>query len=93
MSKLSDRMRRAARAESRPVGLVVTATAPQPSMLVVAEVTAKDAAQAAATADAVLLPEDAGAETIKAASAGGVPFRPPPRPRRRMPIFTGHTPS
>jgi len=73
MSKLSDRMRRAARAESRPVGLVVTATAPQPSMLVVAEVTAKDAAQAAATADAVLLPEDAGAETIKAASAAGVP--------------------
>jgi hypothetical protein len=74
MSKLSERMRRAARAESRPVGLVVTATAPQPTMLVVAEASAKDAAKAAEDADAVLLSEDAGADAVKAAAAGGVPI-------------------
>jgi hypothetical protein len=73
MSKLSERMRRAARAESRPVGLVVTATAPQPTMLVIAEADAKEAAKAAENADAVLLPESAGDAAIKEASKGAVP--------------------
>lgn len=73
MSKLSERMRRTSRAESRPVGLVVTATAPQPTMLVIAEAGAKDAAKAAESADAVLLTEDAGGEVIAAAATGGLP--------------------
>ena len=73
MSKLSERMRRAARAESRPVGLVVTTTAPQPTMLVVAEAGATDAAKAAENADAVLLSDGAGADVVKAAVAAGVP--------------------
>jgi hypothetical protein len=73
MSKLSERMRRAARPESRPVGLVVTATVPQRTMLVIAEAGAKDAARAAENADAVLLPEDAGPDAVKAAAGMGVP--------------------
>lgn len=73
MSKLSERMRRAARAESRPVGLVVTATAPQPTMLVIAEVEAKDAGSAAEHADAILLPEGAGETDIAEAAKASVP--------------------
>jgi hypothetical protein len=74
MSKLSERMRRAARPESRPVGLVVTASAPQATMLVVAEAGARDAAKVAESADAVLLSEDAGADAVKAAVAAGIPI-------------------
>lgn len=73
MSKLSERMRRAARAESRPVGLVVTATAAQPTMLVIVEVDAKDAAKAAENADALLLPESAADSAIKEAAKGALP--------------------
>lgn len=73
MSKLSERMRRAARAESRPVGLVVTATAPQPTMLVIAEVGAKDAAETAGNADAILLDEDAGDAALAEAAKSSLP--------------------
>jgi hypothetical protein len=73
MSKLSERMRRATRAESRPVGLVVTATAPQPTMLVIAETDAKHAAEAAGNADAILLPDGVGDDAIKEAAKGSVP--------------------
>ena len=72
MSKLSEQMRRASRAESRPVGFTTTATAAQPTMLVVAEVSAKDGATAAQSADALLL-DDADEAAIKAAVAAAVP--------------------
>ena len=73
MSKLSERMRRAARAESRPVGFAITATAPQPTMLVIAEVEARDAATVAEQADALLLPEEAGDDAVRQAAKGPVP--------------------
>jgi len=72
MSKLFERMRRAARAESRPVGFTTVATAPQPTMLVIAEATAKEAAKAAEGADALLLPGDADA-AIKEHAKGSLP--------------------
>lgn len=73
MSKLSEQMRRAARAESRPVGFTSVATAPRPTLLVIAETAAAGAAKAAASADALLLPDSAGDEAIKAAAKTGVP--------------------
>lgn len=72
MSKLSDQMRRAARAESRPVGFTSVATAPQRTMLVIAETAATAAAKAAENADALLLPDDTSDDAIKAAAKNGV---------------------
>ena len=73
MSKLSEQMRRASRAESRPVGFTAVATAPQPTMLVVAEAGVDDAAKVAKNADALLLPEGASDAAVRAAAAAGVP--------------------
>jgi hypothetical protein len=72
MSKLSDRMRRAGRAESRPVGFTAAATAAQPSMLVVAALAAGETA-GDTTADALLLPEGSTPEAVTAAAAAGAP--------------------
>jgi hypothetical protein len=73
MSKLSEQMRRAARAESRPVGFAPVATAPRPTLLVIAETAAAGVAKAAESADALLLPDDAGDDAIKAAAKNGMP--------------------
>lgn len=75
MSKLSERMRRAARTEARPVGFTTVATQPQPTMLVIADLTAKEAAKAAdhaRNADALLLAEDTANDAIAAAAGADV---------------------
>jgi hypothetical protein len=71
MSKLSDRMRRASRTEARPVGFTTIATAPQPTMLVIAEVSGKDAK--GVQADALLFPDDTPESALKAAAENGTP--------------------
>lgn len=75
MSKLEDRMRRAARTEPRPVGFIAKPTQAQPTMLIVADcASAADAAAAAtAGADAVLLAAGAKDDEIKTAVATSVP--------------------
>ena len=77
MSKLSERMRRAARTDARPVGFTAVATAPQPTMLVIAEISANDAASSveisAEHADALLLPDDTPEAALKSATGGQVP--------------------
>jgi hypothetical protein len=74
MSKLSERMRRAARTEARPVGFTTVATVPQPTMLVIADLSVKDAVgaadSAAGGADALLVPDEV-AEAVLQATAGG----------------------
>jgi len=75
MSQLSDRMRRAARTEARPVGLVAAAKTAQATMLVVADVSAADAAGVtAAAADALLFAEDSAESALTIAAKLGVPI-------------------
>ena len=73
MSKLSERMRRAARTDARSVGFTPVATAPQPTMLVVVEMSGKDTAASVEGADALLFPDSAPEADLKAAAAGAIP--------------------
>jgi hypothetical protein len=77
MSKLSERMRRAARTEARPVGFTTVATVPQPTILVIADLGAKEAAKAAdiaaGGADALLVPDEAADAVLKSTAGNGMP--------------------
>jgi hypothetical protein len=77
MSKLTERMRRAARTEARPVGFTTIATVPQPTMLVIADLSAKDATKAADIAadgaDALLVPDEAADAVLKATAGSATP--------------------